>query len=74
VETLSQRKAKAAAAAQLKKAEKMALESAQRKRNALLVLKTQEIRGNKWLQDSSRQLPDDYFPGVVFSFLLSPTS
>lgn len=56
--------AEAKAATDKAKAEKEALRTAQRKRNAQLALKTHAVLGAQWLRDSQRPLPDAYFPGL----------
>ena len=53
-----------------KKIEDEAQREVQRKRNSKLMRQMQELRGEQWLEERLRPLPDTYFPEVTFCFAL----
>ena len=53
-----------------KKIEDEAQREVQRKRNSKLMRQMQEVRGEQWLEERRRPLPDTYFPEVTFCFAL----
>ena len=48
-----------------KKIEDEAQREVQRKRNSKLMRQMQELRGEQWLEERRRPLPDTYFPEVT---------
>jgi hypothetical protein len=52
-----------------KKIEDEAQREVQRKRNSKLMRQMQEVRGEQWLEERLRPLPDTYFPEVTFCVL-----
>ena len=48
-----------------KKIEDEAQREVQRKRNSKLMRQMQEVRGEQWLEERLRPLPDTYFPEVT---------
>jgi hypothetical protein len=53
-----------------KKIEDEAQREVHRKRNSKLMRQMQELRGEQWLEERRRPLPDTYFPEVTSLFEL----
>ena len=53
-------------ARQQKKIKDEAQREFQRKRNSKLMRQMQEVRGEQWLEETRRPLPDSYFPEVTY--------